>query len=331
MSREVPAVFGSVFYPEMPVIAYENGAWQPVRWQESATITLPAGAHGLHYGSECFEGLKAFRQRDDAVVLFRPDDNIARMRQSARLLDMPVPEAAPFREALFELVRRAADIVPDAPNALYLRPTLVGTDPVIGKAGHGTTSAILYILASPVGDYFKVGSPMKLLVETKHMRCAPHMGRIKCGGNYASALPWLSEAQQKYGANQVLFCPNGDVQETGASNFMLIDGDTIRTKGLTDEFLHGVTRDSVLKVAKDLGYNIDERNFTVAELQKAVENGAEAILTGTAAVISPVTSFVIDGKEIPVASQTRALAIREAITAIQYGDAADRYGWIQKI
>ena len=331
MSREVPAVFGSVFYPEMPVIAYENGAWQPVRWQESATITLPAGAHGLHYGSECFEGLKAFRQRDDAVVLFRPDDNIARMRQSARLLDMPVPEAAPFREALFELVRRAADIVPDAPNALYLRPTLVGTDPVIGKAGHGTTSAILYILASPVGDYFKVGSPMKLLVETKHMRCAPHMGRIKCGGNYASALPWLSEAQQKYGANQVLFCPNGDVQETGASNFMLIDGDTIRTKGLTDEFLHGVTRDSVLKVAKDLGYNIDERNFTVAELQKAIEGGAEAILTGTAAVISPVTSFVIDGKEIPVASQEKALAIREAITAIQYGDAADRYGWIQKI
>ena len=331
MSREVPAVFGSVFYPEMPVIAYENGAWQAVRWQESATITLPAGAHGLHYGSECFEGLKAFRQRDDAVVLFRPDDNIARMRQSARLLDMPVPEAAPFREALFELVRRAADIVPDAPNALYLRPTLVGTDPVIGKAGHGTTSAILYILASPVGDYFKVGSPMKLLVETKHMRCAPHMGRIKCGGNYASALPWLSEAQQKYGANQVLFCPNGDVQETGASNFMLIDGDTIRTKGLTDEFLHGVTRDSVLKVAKDLGYNIDERNFTVAELQKAIEGGAEAILTGTAAVISPVTSFVIDGKEIPVASQEKALAIREAITAIQYGDAADRYGWIQKI
>ena len=331
MSREVPAVFGSVFYPEMPVIAYENGAWQAVRWQESATITLPAGAHGLHYGSECFEGLKAFRQRDDAVVLFRPDDNIARMRQSARLLDMPVPEAAPFREALFELVRRAADIVPDAPNALYLRPTLVGTDPVIGKAGHGTTSAMLYILASPVGDYFKVGSPMKLLVETKHMRCAPHMGRVKCGGNYASALPWLNEANQKYGANQVLFCPNGDVQETGASNFMLIDGDTIRTKGLTDEFLHGVTRDSVLKVAKDLGYNIDERNFTVAELQKAIEGGAEAILTGTAAVISPVTSFVIDGKEIPVASQEKALAIREAITAIQYGDAADRYGWIQKI
>ena len=308
MSREVPAVFGSVFYPEMPVIAYENGAWQPVRWQNSAEITLPAGAHGLHYGSECFEGLKAFRQKNGDIVLFRPDDNIARMQQSARLLEIPVPETAAYRDALFELVRRAADIVPDAPNAMYLRPTLIGTDPVIGKAAHGTDSAVLYILASPVGDYFKVGSPMKLLVETQHQRCAPHMGRIKCGGNYASALGWTTAAHKKYGANQVLFCPNGDVQETGASNFMLIDGNTIRTKPLTDE-----------------------RDLTVAELQLAVENGAEAILTGTAAVISPVTSFVIDDKEIPVANQKHGLAIREAITAIQYGETPDRYGWIKKV
>ena len=331
MSRPVPAVFGSEFYPEMPTIAYQNGAWQPVRWQESATITLPAGAHGLHYGSECFEGLKAFRQKNGDIVLFRPDDNIARMRQSARLLHLPVPDTEAFQAALIELVRRASDIIPDAPASLYLRPTLIGTDPVIGKAATPSANALLYILASPVGDYFKTGAPMKLLVETEHARCAPHMGRIKCGGNYASALPWLNAANQKYGAHQVLFCPKGDVQETGASNFMLIDGNTIRTKGLTDEFLHGVTRDSVLKVAKDLGYTIDERNLTVAELQKAIENGAEAILTGTAAVISPVTSFVIDGKEIPVASQERALAIRAAITAIQYGETPDRYSWIHKI
>ena len=331
MSRPVPAVFGSEFYPEMPTVAYQNGAWQPVRWQESATITLPAGAHGLHYGSECFEGLKAFRQKNGDIVLFRPDDNIARMRQSARLLDMPVPEADTFREALFELVRRAADYVPDAPNAMYLRPTLVGTDPVIGKAGHSTTSALLYILASPVGDYFKVGSPMKLLVETEHMRCAPHMGRIKCGGNYASALAWVLKAKEEHGANQVLFCPNGDVQETAAANFALINGNEIITKPLTSEFLHGVTRDSVLTIAKDMGYTISERNFTVAELKAAVEQGAEAILTGTAAVISPVTSFVIDGKEIPVASTERGTAIRKAVTDIQFGLAEDKYDWLVRV
>ena len=173
---------------------------------------------------------------------------------------------------------------------------------------------------------------MKLLVETEHMRCAPHMGRIKCGGNYASALPWVVDAKEKYGANQVLFCPGGDVQETGASNFMLIQGDEIITKPLTAEFLHGVTRASVLQIAPDLGYRVSERDFTVSELKQAIEGGAEAILTGTAAVISPVTAFVIDGKEIPVTGgQERGLAIRKAITDIQYGITPDRYGWIHKV
>ena len=331
MAREVPAVFGSVFHPEMPVLAFENGAWQPTRWQSSSEFTLAPAAHSLHYGSECFEGLKAFRQQNGDIVIFRPDDNIARMQQSARLLEIPVPETAAFRDALFELVRRAADIVPDAPNAMYLRPTLIGTDPVIGKAAHGTDSAVLYILASPVGDYFKVGSPMKLLVETQHQRCAPHMGRIKCGGNYASALAWVLKAKEEHGANQVLFCPNGDVQETAASNFALINGNEIITKPLTSEFLHGVTRDSVLTIANDLGYTISERNFTVAELKAAVEQGAEAILTGTAAVISPVTSFVIDGKEIPVASTERGTAIRKAVTDIQFGLAEDKFDWLVRV
>ncbi len=328
MSRPVPAVFGSVFHAQMPVLAHENGAWQPVRWQASQDIVLPAGAHGLHYSSECFEGLKAFRQADGRIVLFRPQANIARMQQSARLLHLPVPESEAFLAALIELTARSADEIPDAPASLYLRPTLIGTDPVIGKAGAPSESAILYILASPVGDYFQAGAPMKLLVETEHMRCAPHMGRIKCGGNYASALPWVLKAKAEHGANQVLFCPGGDVQETGASNFALICGDEIITKPLTDEFLHGVTRDSVLTVARDLGYTVTERSFNVDELQAAIRNGAEAILTGTAAVISPVTSFVINGEEIRVAEQTRGNAIRKAVTDIQYGLAPDRHGWL---
>ena len=263
MAREVPAVFGSVFHPEMPVLAFENGAWQPTRWQSSSEFTLAPGAHSLHYGSECFEGLKAFRHADDSIHLFRPNMNIARMRQSARLLHLPVPETDAFQAALIELVRRASDIIPDAPASLYLRPTLIGTDPVIGKAATPSANALLYILASPVGDYFKTGAPMKLLVETEHARCAPHMGRIKCGGNYASALAWVLKAKEEHGANQVLFCPNGDVQETAASNFALINGNEIITKPLTSEFLHGVTRDSVLTIANDLGYTISERHSTV--------------------------------------------------------------------
>lgn len=329
--RAVPAVFGSVFHQEMPVLAYEQGKWQDVQWQSSQHLTLPSGAHSLHYGSECFEGLKAFRQHNGDIVLFRPDANIARMQQSAELLHLPIPEHEAFKAALIELVQRATDDIPDAPAALYLRPTLIGTDPIIGKAGAPSETALLYILASPVGDYFKAGSPVKLLVETENLRCAPHMGRIKCGGNYASAMPWVLKAKAEYGASQVLFCPNGDVQETGASNFILIQGNELITKPLTSEFLHGITRDSTLKIAQDLGYTINERHFTVNELKTAIENGAEAILTGTAAVISPVTSFIINGEEVCVQSTERGNALRRAITNIQYGLAEDKYGWLVRI
>lgn len=331
MSRPVPAVFGSVFHAQMPVLSYENNQWQPVVWQASNELTLAPGAHALHYGSECFEGLKAFRQANGKIVLFRPQANIARMQQSADILHLPRPETEPFLAALIELTRRAADEIPDPPASLYLRPTLIGVDPVIGKAGAPSETAKLYILASPVGDYFKAGSPVKLLVETQHIRCAPHMGRVKCGGNYASAMPWVLKAKAEHGASQVLFCPNGDVQETGAANFMMIFNNEIITKPLTDEFLHGITRDSVLKVAADMGYKISERNFTVDELKASVEQGAEAILTGTAAVISPVTSFVIEGKELTVQSQEHGNKIRKAITDIQFGLAEDKYGWLVEV
>lgn len=331
MSRPVPAVFGSVFHAEMPVLAFNNGTWQPVVWQSSQELTLAPGAHALHYGSECFEGLKAFRQANGKIVLFRPTANIARMQQSADILHLPRPETDAFLAALIELAKRAADEIPDAPASLYIRPTLIGADPIIGKAGAPSDTALLYILASPVGDYFKAGSPVKILVDTQNIRCAPHMGRVKCGGNYASAMPWVLKAKAEHGAAQVLFCPNGDVQETGASNFIVINGDELITKPLTDEFLHGVTRDSVLTVAKDMGYKVTERNFTVDELKAMIENGAEAVLTGTAAVISPVTSFVIGGQEIEVKSQERGYAIRKAITDIQYGLAEDKYGWLVEV
>ena len=143
MAKAVPAVFGSVFHREMPVLVFSDGAWQPVRWQSSDSLALPPGAHSLHYGSECFEGLKAFRQQNGRIVIFRPEANIARMQQSARLLELPVPDAQAFLSAMLELVARTADEVPDAPAAMYLRPTLIGTDPVIGKAGVGSSTAML--------------------------------------------------------------------------------------------------------------------------------------------------------------------------------------------
>ena len=250
------------------------------------------------------------------------------MANSARSLHLPVPDAQMLHEATVELVKRAMEDVPERPGSLYLRPTLIGVDPNVGKAGSPSDSALLFVLASPVGDYFVAGSPMKLLVETEHARCAPHMGSIKTGGNYASALHWQAKAKAEVGANQVLFCPHGDVQETGASNFIIIHGNTLITKRLTSEFLHGVTRDSVLQVARDRGLEVQETDYTVADMRAWLQDGAEAALTGTAAVISPVTSMIIDGEDIALASQQQALALRQAVMDIQYGDSADIHGWL---
>ncbi|MDO5091448.1 MAG: branched-chain-amino-acid transaminase [Cardiobacteriaceae bacterium] len=328
MARAIPQVFGSEFHAQMPLMTFDGNTWSEPLWQASDRLVLHPAAHCLHYGSTIFEGMKAFRHADGRIAVFRLDRHVTRLMHSAQALHLPVPDAGKTRAAILELVRRAADDVPDRPGALYLRPTLIGTEANVGKAGSPSAEAMLYVLASPVGDYFVVGSPMKLLVETEHARCAPHMGSVKTGGNYASALHWQTKAKADIGANQVIFCPRGDVQETGASNFILIKGNELITKALSSEFLHGVTRDSVLQVARDMGLAVSERDFRVEEMRGWLEEGAEAILTGTAAVISPVTSMVFNGEEVPVAAQEKALQLRQAIMDIQYGVAEDRHGWL---
>ena len=189
---------------------------------------------------------------------------------------------------------------------------------------------MLYILAAPVGDYFAADRALKVLIEDREMRSTPGFGQAKTGGNYASALRHVVRGRKEHGADQVLFCPGGDVQETGASNFFLLDDDRVLTKSLDSSFLHGVTRDSIIVLARDLGYEIIERNFTVAELKDWIRTG-EAALSGTAATLAGVGTFVHDGAEYAVADgrvgkNTRRL--REALIAIQYGASEDRFGWL---
>ena len=199
MARTIPQTFGSVFFDEMMISRYQ-GSWQPPVLQPSNSLTLHPGAHVLHYGSTCFEGLKAFRQEDGRTAIFRIDAHVKRMANSAARLYLPIPDAALLKGMILDLVSCAVDIIPDAPGSLYLRPTLIGDEPQIGKAGTPSDTAILYILASPVGDYFVPGTPLKILVESHHQRCAPHMGSVKSGGNYASALHWQMQARSEYGA-----------------------------------------------------------------------------------------------------------------------------------
>lgn len=326
--------FGSVFMPEMALTQFDGEKWSDFELVASDSISLHPGAHVLHYASTCFEGLKAFRHADGSVKIFRMDCNIARFQQSSELLALPAIDVEQTRQMIIKVVQRFADQVPEVPGSLYIRPTHIGTEPAIGKAAAPSATSIQYVLVSPVGDYFAGGADatLRLLLEEDGMRCAPHMGRIKSGGNYASALLPTLNAKRDLKIDQILFCPNGDVQETGAANFLLFDGDTIITKALDNSFLHGVTRNSILAIARDIGMKVEERSISVDELlQRSQKPNCEAALSGTAAVLAPVGTLLHKGKEYPVgngqAGATTA-KLRKALNDIQWGLAADKHGWL---
>lgn len=328
--------FGTVFMPKMVATRYENGAWSEVEMVTSDQLILHPGAHVLHYASTCFEGLKAFRHTDGSVNLFRMDANVARMVKSSELLMLPEINPSQLADMIRQIVTHYAADVPEPPGSMYIRPTHLGTEPSIGKAAAASSSSLLYVLLSPVGDYFSGGTRcLRVLVEPNAERCAPHMGRVKSGGNYASALQPIMAAKKSVQADQILFCPGGDVQETGAANFLLIDGNEIITKALDSTFLHGITRDSILTIAKDLGMTVSERALPVDELiERAQKPGAEAALSGTAAVLTPVGTLIYAGKDIRVGSGEEGPTtqkLRQTLNAIQWGQAADTHGWVEKL
>ena len=326
--------FGTQFCDTFAIAHFSDGQWQPASIEPLAPLSLHPAAHVLHYASTCFEGFKAYRWDDGKAHIFRLKDHVARMQKSARSLRLPVPEADLLADMVVDLVRAHADEIPAPPSSLYLRPTLIGTLPNIGAAASPSTEATLFVLASPVGDYFAGGiKPLKLLVEDQRSRSTEQLGSTKTGGNYAAALGPTLDAKDAHGVDQVLFCPNGDVQETGAANFLVINDEEIITKPLDTSFLHGMTRASILALAADLGYRLNERNFTVGELLEWVET-SEAALSGTAATLTPVGTLVHDGKEIPVrdgGAGPNVEKLRKALQAVQYGEAEDKHGWLTEV
>ncbi len=324
------APFGTLFATTMTSVSWRGGEWTDPVVGPVENLSLHPATHALHYASACFEGLKAHRGVDGIVRLFRLDRHVARMRISADLLLLPAPPPDLLSGMIISTVAANRDEVPASPGSLYLRPTLLGTERNIGAAGSPSTEALLYVLASPVGDYFAGGDhALRIAVETRRPRTTPQFGRVKSGANYVMALGITQEAKREVGADQVLFAPGGDVQETGASNFLLLDEGRIVTKALDESFLHGVTRDSVLRLAADLGYAVEERDITVDEVVEWTSHG-EAALAGTAAVLSGVGEVVVDGTtrrfgDGGVGANTRRL--REALTAIHLGVSPDPYGW----
>ena len=326
--------FGTTFCDHIAIAKYADGAWQAASIEPLAPLPMHPAAHVFHYASTCFEGFKGYRWADGKARVFRLNDHVARMQKSAASLRMPIPDADMLTHMVIDLVARHVDDIPEPPSSLYLRPTLVGTLPNIGAAAAPSTEATLFVLASPVGDYFTGGArPLKLLVDDTRARTTEQLGSTKTGGNYAAALGPTLDAKEQYGVDQVLFCPNGDVQETGASNFLLISDDEIITKPLDATFLHGMTRASILTLGADLGYKVNERNFTVTELLESAPTH-EAALSGTAACLAPVGCFVYEGKEIPVrdgAAGANTELLRKALQDIQYGVSPDCHGWLTEI
>lgn len=324
--------FGTRFMPQMSICHYDGG-WGEEQLVSSDSLSIHPAAHVLHYASTCFEGMKAFRQADGRVAIFRMDKNIARFDQSSRLLCLPDMDLEQLARMIISAVEHFTDQVPDAPASMYIRPTHIGTEPAIGKAAARSDTSSMFILLSPVGDYFSGGEAnLRLLLDDQGVRCGPDHGMVKGGGNYASALKHIERARASDNADQVLFCPGGYVQETGAANFILVDGDEIVTKSLDESFLHGVTRESLLTLARNKGLTVSERELSIDELiERSAHLDCEAGLTGTAAVVAAVGTLIHEGSEYPVGNGQpgpRIQAMRDELNSIQWGHTPDTRQWL---
>ena len=329
------AAFGSQFTEQMALADFAAGSWNTPALVPMAPMPMHPAAHVFHYASCCFEGMKAYRHPDGAIRIFRMDRNVARMMNTARLLYLPVPPEQMLTDMILDVTRSARDAVPAAPGALYLRPTLIGTQPNIGAAASPSTEARLFVLASPVGDYFG-GSDhaTRILLADDLMRTTPELDMAKAGANYVLALGHSMRAKASHNVDAVLFAPGGDVQETGASNFILLNDREILTKPLDSSYLHGVTRDSVLVLGAHMGYTVIERDLSVEDVLGFIAAGGEAALTGTAAVLAGVGTIIHHDKEYTlgdggVGDNTRKL--RAALTDIQHGRSEDHFGWLRSV
>jgi len=316
------APFGTVFGESLPIARFDGEVWGDMEVVPTDSVTFGVTAHCLHYGSECFEGLKAHKQQDGSIKAFRADRNIARLRESAKTLLLPVPPTELLERMVDATIEANAAVVPSSPGSLYLRPNLVGTDQNIGAATKPSHTAALYIVASPVGEYLPPHM-LRILVEPDIPRTTPQFGKVKCGANYAMALGLIMKARKDFNADQVLFAPDGLIEETGAANFLLLEEGRIITAPLSDGYLHGVTRDSLLQLAKSLGWEVEERPVGIDELVKwCARPTAEAALAGTAAILGGVGTLIVGREDITVGSGETGPAtkqLRSMLIEIQTG------------
>ena len=332
--------FGKFFTNHMFIMDYEAGhGWQNPRIVPFSNISLHPASTVLHYGSEIFEGLKAYRTESGEIRLFRPMENIRRMNSSAERMCLPLLDENDALEILETFVRHEEKWVPHSfGTSLYLRPYMFGNDESLGV--HTVSRATFMIIASPSGSYYKEGiNPVKIMIESEDVRTVRGgTGYVKCGGNYAASNRAGERANRK-GYSPVLWLDGvlrKYIEEVGAMNVMFkIDGEIV-TPMLTGSILPGITRKSCIEVLRSLGYKVSERLISVDELIDAMKENRleEAWGCGTAAVVSPIgrlmyedVEYVINGEKIGAVTQQ----LYDILTGIQWGKVEDRFGWVHTL
>lgn len=333
--------FGTVFTDHMFVMDYsvEKG-WHDARIEPFSNFSLSPSAMVLHYGQAIFEGLKAYKTLDKKIQLFRPRDNFERMNRSARGMCIPEIDVDFVMDAMKKLVLMDEKWIPEAPGtSLYIRPTIIATDPFLGVRASFTYR--FFIILSSVGAYYAEGlNPVRIWVSKDHVRSVRGgVGEFKTAGNYAASLI-ASEKAKKEGYAQVLWLDAIErkyIEEVGAMNIFFLIGDEIITPELTGSILAGITRFSVIDLAKKWGMKITERRITIDEVFQAHDQGklVEVFGSGTAAVISPVGEIRYGDKVINIGDGTTpgevAMKFYTELTNIQYGVSEDTENWIEVI
>lgn len=325
--------FGRVFCDHMFVMDFKDGEWRTPTILPFADLRMSPASLVLHYSQTIFEGLKAYKQMDGTTAIFRPQANIARMNKSTERMCMPqIPEDL-FMDALRELVRIDRKWIPDGDeSAMYIRPFMYASDEYIGVRPSDTYKFIIF--TCPVRGYYS--EPVNVKIETNYSRAFPGgTGEAKCGGNYAGSL-YPAQLGAKEGFHQLIWTDgltHSTIEESGTMNvFFNIDG-TLVTPELDGTILHGITRDSVIKLARDQGYNVEARKVTVKEVVEAARKGTlrSAFGAGTAATIAHIQSITHDGQrfELPdVSNRELANNIGKLLSDIRLGKVGDPYGWM---
>lgn len=329
--------FGRSFTDHMFLMDYTVGrGWHDPRIVPYGPLTLDPSCSVFHYGQEVFEGLKAYKGANGSIRLFRPDENFKRLNNSNERMCIPALDEDFCVHAVKELVKVDQDWIPSSEGtSLYIRPFIIGCEPVLGV--HPANNYLFIVILSPSGSYYANGlEPVKIYVEAEYVRTVRGgTGFAKTGGNYAASLKAQQEAE---GFAQVLWLDGVErryVEEVGSMNVFFVIGDEVVTPALYGSVLPGITRKSCIQILKDWGYKVSERKISIDEIEAAAKSGElkEMFGTGTAAVVSPVGDLKYKDDLIHISDGIGPITQRlyDEITGIQLGKLPDRFNWVQTV